>query len=101
MANDTVSEAARSSRKGWLPAFRDATLLKVIYGWGLRRPEAAMLDVEDFSANPAAPELGRFGMLAVRYGKAMAGSPPRRRAVASVMPWAVEVIEQYVNEVRP
>ena len=101
VADDAVSEAARSSRKGWLPAFRDATLLKVIYGWGLRRPEAAMLDVEDFSANPAAPELGRFGMLAVRYGKAMAGSPPRRRAVASVMPWAVEVIEQYVNEVRP
>lgn len=101
VADEAVKEAARSSRKGWLPAFRDATLLKVIYGWGLRRREAAMLDVEDFSPNPAAPELGRFGMLAVRYGKAMAGSPPRRRAVSSVMPWAVEVIEQYVREVRP
>jgi integrase/recombinase XerC len=40
-------------------------------------------------------------MLAVRYGKAMRGSPPKRRSVASVMPWASEVIDQYVNEVRP
>lgn len=101
VADLAVADAARSARKGWLPAFRDATLLKVIYAWGLRRTEAAMLDVDDFSTNPAAPELGRFGMLAIRFGKAMKGSPPRRRAVASVLPWAVEVIDQYVGEVRP
>ena len=93
--------AASSRRKGWLAAFRDATLFKVIYGWGLRRREAAMLDVGDFSVNPAAPELGRLGVCQVRYGKAMKGSPPRRRAVASVMPWAVEGLEQYLDEVRP
>ncbi|MGH9304457.1 MAG: tyrosine-type recombinase/integrase, partial [Acidimicrobiales bacterium] len=58
-------------------------------------------DVSDFTENPAAPELGRFGTLNVRFGKAMRGSPPRRRAVASVMPWAVRVIEQYLGEVRP
>src|ERR1039457_6929162 len=32
------SQAARiraAGRKGWLPAFRDATLFKVAYGWGL------------------------------------------------------------------
>ncbi|MGH3451955.1 MAG: tyrosine-type recombinase/integrase, partial [Haloechinothrix sp.] len=74
---------------------------KVIYGWGLRRREAAMLDVTDFAANPAAPELGRFGVLHVRYGKAMRGSPPRRRAVAAVMPWAAETVRQYLQEVRP
>jgi site-specific recombinase XerD len=100
-ADAAVDEAARSPRKGWLAAFRDATLLKVIYGWGLRRREAAMLDVTDFAANPAAPELGRFGVCQVRFGKAMRGSPPRRRAVASVMPWAVETLDQYVTEVRP
>ena len=66
--------------KGWLAAFRDATLFKVIYAWGLRRTEAAMLDVGDFGANPAAPELGSFGMCQVRFGKALRGSPPRRRA---------------------
>ena len=76
-----------SRRKGWLAAFRDATLFKVIYGWGLRRRETAMLDVGDFSVNPAAPELGGLGVCHVRFGKAMRGSPPRRRAVATVMPW--------------
>lgn len=60
-----------------------------------------MLDTSDFGSNPAAPELGDFGVCRVRFGKAMRGSPPRRRAVASVMPWAAEALEQYVTEVRP
>lgn len=77
VADQAVEDAARSTRKGWLPAFRDATLIKVVYAWGLRRTEAAMLDVSDFTHNPAAPELGCFGTLGVRFGKAMRGSPPR------------------------
>src|SRR5207244_4217995 len=100
-ADAAVAEAARSPRKGWLKAFRDATLLKVIYGWGLRRREAAMLDVSDFAPNPAAPELGSLGVCHVRYGKAMRGSPPRRRAVATVMPWAAEALAQYLQDVGP
>ena len=100
-ADAAVEEAAGSPRKGWLAAFRDATLIKVTYGWGLRCREAAMLDVADFGPNPAAPELGGYGICHVRFGKAMRGSPPRRRAVASVMPWAVEALAQYVGEVRP
>jgi site-specific recombinase XerD len=101
IADAAVDVAARSRRKGWLAAFRDATLFKVIYGWGLRRREAAMLDVGDFGPNPAAPELGGLGVCHVRFGKAMRGSPPRRRAVATVMPWAAEALAQYVGEVRP
>jgi integrase/recombinase XerC len=100
-ADDRVQRLAPSGRKGWLATFRDATVFKVVYGWGLRRREAAMLDVADFTVNPAAPELGRFGVCHVRYGKAMRGSPPRRRAVATVMPWAAEALEQYLHEVRP
>ncbi len=100
-ADDRVVAVRESGRKGWLAAFRDATLFKVTYAWGLRRREAAMLDVVDFTSNPAAPELGRFGTLTVRYGKAMRGSPPRRRQVATVMPWAAEVLEEYLAEVRP
>jgi len=100
-ADGRVAAVRAAGRKGWLAAFRDATLFKVTYAWGLRRREAAMLDVTDFTTNPAAPELGRFGTLAVRYGKAMRGSPPRRRQVATVMPWAVEVVAEYVTEVRP
>jgi site-specific recombinase XerD len=101
VADAAVADAADSPRKGWLAAFRDATLIKVIYAWGLRCREAAMLDVGDFGANPAAPELGGFGTCHVRWGKAKRGSPPRRRSVATVMPWAAGVLEQYVGEVRP
>ena len=100
-ADDRVAAAREHGRKGGLAAWRDTTLFKVTYAWGLRRREAAMLDTTDFSANAAAPELGRFGMLSVRWGKAMRGSPPRRRNVASVMPWAVEAVEEYLTEVRP
>jgi integrase/recombinase XerC len=101
VADGRVEELTGAGHKGWLTAFRDAALFKVIYGWGLRRREAAMLEVGDFTANPAAPELGRLGAVAVRYGKAMRGSPPRRRTVATVMPWAGEALEQYLSEVRP
>ena len=96
-----MERAASSRRKGWLAAFRDATLFKVVYGWGLRRRETAMLDVTDFAANPAAPGLGGLGVCHVRYGKAMRGSPPRRRPVATVMPWTAEALARYIEEVRP
>jgi site-specific recombinase XerD len=91
----------RVGHKGWLAAFRDAALFKSVYAWGLRRREAAMLDVVDFGPNPAAPRLGNFGVVHVRYGKAQSGSPPRRRTVATVMPWAAGIVEQYLVEVRP
>jgi site-specific recombinase XerD len=100
-ADARVAAIRAAGRKGWSAAFRDTTLFKVTYAWGLRRREAAMLDVTDFSTNPAVPELGRFGTLAVRYGKAMRGSPPRRRQVATVMPWAADVVEEYISQVRP
>ena len=100
-ADDRAERMAGAGRKGWLAAFRDATLFKVAYGWGLRCRETAMLDVVDFTTNPAAPQLGRFGVCQVRFGKAMRGSPPRRRAVATVLPWAAEALGQYLSEVRP
>src|SRR5262249_49607196 len=34
-------------------------------------------------------------------GKAVRGSPPGRRAVATVMPWAAEALAQYLDDVRP
>ncbi|HLN67026.1 MAG TPA: hypothetical protein VK280_07125 [Streptosporangiaceae bacterium] len=34
-ADDHVEKAAGARRKGWLAGFRDATLFKVVYGWGL------------------------------------------------------------------
>jgi site-specific recombinase XerD len=100
-ADDQVERAVTARRKGALAAYRDATLFKVIYGWGLRRTETAKLDLSDWGRNPAAPEFGRFGMLHVRYGKATRGSPPRRRNVLSLMGWAVEAVADYVENIRP
>src|SRR5665213_181123 len=96
-----VSRAVTARRKGVLTAYRDATLFKVLYGWGLRRTEAARLDLVDFGHNPEAPAFGRFGTLHVRYGKAKRGGPPRRRNVLSVMDWAVEAVADYVENIRP
>lgn len=88
-------------RKGSLAALRDAALFKTIYAWGLRRREAARLDTVDFARNPQAPQFGTYGSLSVRYAKAIGGSPPRRRNVLTVFDWAVEVIDQYLQEIRP
>ena len=100
-ADDQVDRARRLGRKGWVAAFRDATLFKVIYPWGLRRREAARLDVVDFGRNAAAPGLGTYGMVSVRWGKATRGSAPRRRNVCTVMPWAAEAVAEFVEEIRP
>lgn len=73
----------------------------MIYGWGLRCTEVSKLDRTDWYRNPKAPELGRFGNLHVRWGKRAKGSQPKRRTVPSLMPWAVEVVEDYLTNVRP
>jgi integrase/recombinase XerC len=77
--DELVVSARQRGRKGWLSGFRDATLVKVAYGWGLRRREVRMLEIQDFGVNPAAPDFGRMGTLYVRHGKAMKGSPPKCR----------------------
>jgi integrase/recombinase XerC len=100
-ADERVERARRLGRKGWVAAFRDATLFKVIYAWGLRRREAARLDVTDFSPNRAAPEFGRYGLLLVRYGKASRGGPPKRRSICTVFGWTPQIVEQYLQDVRP
>jgi integrase/recombinase XerC len=99
--DERVAVVRRSGRKGLLAAYRDATLFKTVYGWGLRRREAAMLETVDWSSNASAPEFGRYGAAAVRYGKALRGSPPRRRTVLSTMRWAAEAVAEWVEEIRP
>jgi site-specific recombinase XerD len=100
-ADEQVARKRAAGRKGWLPAFRDATLLKVAYGYGLRRRETRMLDAVDFGRNPDGPEFGEFGVLYVRYGKAQKGSPPKRRSVLTVWGWVAEIAAQWFGEVRP
>lgn len=100
-ADDMVEQGARSRRKGWLSAFRDATMFKFMYGFGLRRAETLSVDVTDFHISPAAPEFGNFGSCAVRFGKASRAGPPRRRTVLTVLPWITDVLHEYIEEIRP
>ncbi|WP_091969924.1 tyrosine-type recombinase/integrase [Propionibacterium cyclohexanicum] len=100
-ADDRVDQARTRGKKGWKSVFRDATLFKMIYAFGLRRREVGMLDLHDFTRNPTATEFGRFGVCNVRWGKASRGSQPRRRAVLAVFDWTRPVIEEYVTEVLP
>jgi len=99
--DDRVGSVHNAGRKGWFSAFRDATLFKTIYGWGPRRREAAMLEIADLSSNAHAPEFGRYGVVSVRYGKALKGSAPRRRTVLTTMGWAAEALAEWVDQIRP
>lgn len=102
---DAADERAETIRhrnvKGFVPAFRDATMLKVAYAWGLRRRELLMLERCDFGPNPKAPEFGAFGVCHVRFAKAANGSGPRRRGVLTVMAWSAEVVAEWVESVLP
>lgn len=100
-ADEQVNVIRSAGRKGWLPAFRDATLFKVAYAYGLRRNEVRMLDAADFGRNPHAPEFGDYGVCYVRHGKASKGSPPKRRSVLTVLPWTVDVLAEWVEELLP
>src|SRR5208283_2995338 len=51
-ADEQVDRAVRAKRKGALAAYRDATLFKVMYRWGLRRTETSKLDLTDWGRNP-------------------------------------------------
>jgi integrase/recombinase XerD len=56
-ADDQVALIAASARKGWLPAYRDATMFKVAYSYGLRFNELRHLQTVDFSRNAHARDL--------------------------------------------
>lgn len=102
-ADHRVEEIRSRRRKGALAAMRDAALLKTVYAFGLRRQEAAFLDLVDFRHNPKSPAFGDYGALFVRYGKSSRGGAPKRRTVLTVpeMDWIVPSLKQWVQEVRP
>ncbi len=100
-ADDRVVRIRGRGRKGWLPAFRDSALFKTSYAYGLRRNETRMLDLADFGRNPHVSEFGARGVCHVRFGKAMKGSPPKRRSVLTVFGWTPVVLEEWADEIRP
>jgi len=99
--DERVTRAGASGRKGTLQAWRDQAMFKIAFGWGLRRRELAMLDVCDFRPDARLPEFGGYAQVHVRHGKSRRGGGPQRRTVLTVFAWAVEVVEQYVAEIRP
>ena len=96
-----IGRLRASSLKGTLSAARDLALFVTIYGWGLRRREAARLETHDWRRHAKLAEFGDLAGLSVRWGKATAGQPPRRRVVVSVWPWAVTTVGYYLEHVRP
>ena len=102
-ADDRVMRIRRAGAKGWVAAFRIATIMKTAYAWGLRRNEVRQLDLVDLAANPRARQFGDVGILYVRYGKAMRGSPPKRRTVLTLpeFDWIVECLGEWREQVRP
>jgi site-specific recombinase XerD len=102
-ADDRVLRIRRSGSKGWIPAFRIATIMKAAYAWGLRRNEVRQLDLVDLASNPRARQFGDVGIIYVRFGKAMRGSPPKRRTVLTLpeFDWIVECMREWKDDVRP
>ncbi|GAA4173106.1 tyrosine-type recombinase/integrase [Gryllotalpicola koreensis] len=100
-ADDEVDAAAHRKTKGWAAAFRDSTLLKVSYLFGLRRNEVRHLQDLDFTRNPHAGEFGRYGHLNVRFGKASAGTDFKQRNVLAVFPWGSGIIQEWEERGRP
>ena len=98
-----VEQTAHSGRKGAWAALRDAQMVKTCYAYGLRRRELCNLDIPDLRPNPHMPDWGPYGKVHVRYGKAMKGSPPRRRTILALpeFVWATRGLKVWVEEIRP
>ena len=99
--DDEVDRRLSRRRKGAIAAYRDATVFKVLYAWGLRANELCHLDLTDFFRNAESPQFGKFGIVQVRMGKAPKGGTPKRRTVLTLHQWAVEALEDYLENVRP
>lgn len=100
-ADREVDIRLTEKRKGATLAYRDATLFKVIFAWGLRANEACHLEITDLFRSPRQPQFGNIGVVQVRMGKGSQGSGPKSRTVATLYEWAVEALQDYLSEVRP
>ncbi|MCI0690169.1 MAG: hypothetical protein L0Y54_23460 [Sporichthyaceae bacterium] len=81
-----IARLRAAGHKGALTAARDLALFPTMYAWGLRRRDTARLEIQDWRRQAKLPEFGDFAGLAVRWGTALPGQPPRRRMVISVWP---------------
>ncbi|MGH8997230.1 MAG: tyrosine-type recombinase/integrase [Acidimicrobiales bacterium] len=99
--DDRVERMVTENHKGAAIAWRDAVMLKVHYGTGVRPGELVRLQTCDLVPHPVASQFGRYAVIRVRHGKRSRGGPARQRGVQMVMDWVVEALRQYVEDVRP
>lgn len=99
-ADVEVERIGASGRKGWQAAYRDAVMMKVAYGYGLRFNELRHLQTVDFARNPHAREFGKFGVCKVRYGKSHRSSPHKGRSVLTVWRWTPAILEDWLANGR-
>lgn len=99
-ADDEVERIGASGRKGWQAAYRDAVMMKIAYGYGLRFNEVRRLQTVDLARNPHAREFGAFGVCKVRFGKAKRASPPKPRSVLTVWHWTPGIFEDWLANGR-
>lgn len=100
-ADNEVDVRIQQGRKGAAMAYRDATMFKVQYAWGLRSNELCHLDTTDLFRSPHAKQFEGIGLVQVRMGKASRGGPPKRRTVATIYQWAVDALQDYLVNARP
>jgi site-specific recombinase XerD len=100
-ADDRVERLLAANHKGAVVAWRDATMLKVQYGTGVRPGELVKLQLPDLLRHAAAPQFERYALVRVRYGKRSKGGTYKTRGVQIVFDWVVEALKQYVELVRP
>lgn len=93
-----AAEAARS--KSLRALERDKTLFFLLYVGGLRPGEALGLTLHDFAPSVERPEMGPFGSVQV-FGKAPRRGSKKLRQVALLYPALKEMLEAYLEEVRP
>jgi len=82
-------------------AMRDKALFFTMVSYGFRINEIRMLDVTDIYPNPEIPEFGKFGYIHIRFGKSSYVSNYKERRVYTLDIQAKEILEWYVNEIRP
>jgi integrase len=68
LADLEIELVLASGRKRAVAAYRNATVFKTAYAWGLRANEVTHVQTVDFPRNRRAPQFGEFGVLQVRYG---------------------------------
>ncbi|UBB24904.1 tyrosine-type recombinase/integrase [Pseudoxanthomonas japonensis] len=95
-----IELAIRSKPRCVRALLRDKAMFITYYVYGLRMSEGHGLNLTSFRANPDIRELGRFGFADV-YGKGSNGSGPRFRSVPAINPAIREILEWYLDVVRP